>query len=66
MFLPIPAIDLMDGQVVRLSRGLATERTVYSDDPAAFARQFTADGAVRFPLSGRFTPKADHSSVDNV
>ena len=33
----IPAIDLMDGQVVRLRRGEADAKTVYSDDPAAIA-----------------------------
>ncbi len=32
-----PAIDLMNGQVVRLRQGKAEEKTVYSDDPVAFA-----------------------------
>lgn len=35
-----PAIDLMDGQVVRLQRGDADRKTVYSDDPPAFARKW--------------------------
>jgi phosphoribosylformimino-5-aminoimidazole carboxamide ribotide isomerase len=55
--LPIPAIDLMDGQVVRLSRGEARAKTVYSDDPAAMARQFEAAGARRLhvvDLDGAF------------
>jgi phosphoribosylformimino-5-aminoimidazole carboxamide ribotide isomerase len=39
-----PAIDLMGGQVVRLRRGEATEKTVYSNDPAAFARKWQDAG----------------------
>lgn len=41
----IPAIDLLGGQVVRLRQGKRDEVTVYSDDPVAFARDFTAAGA---------------------
>ena len=40
-----PAIYLMDGQVVRLERGLAEKKTVYSDDPVAMARKWEAAGA---------------------
>lgn len=40
-----PAIDLMDGKVVRLERGLASRKTVYSDDPVAVAKQWEAAGA---------------------
>ena len=39
-----PAIDLMDGQVVRLRQGKASEKTVYSDDPVAFARRWAEEG----------------------
>jgi phosphoribosylformimino-5-aminoimidazole carboxamide ribotide isomerase len=46
-FTLIPAIDLMGGQVVRLRRGEADAKTVYSDDPAAVARQFEEAGALR-------------------
>jgi phosphoribosylformimino-5-aminoimidazole carboxamide ribotide isomerase len=58
MFLPIPAIDLMGGQVVRLRRGLASEKTVYSDDPVAVAQAFEAAGARRLhvvDLDGAFS-----------
>ncbi|MEI6073250.1 MAG: 1-(5-phosphoribosyl)-5-[(5-phosphoribosylamino)methylideneamino]imidazole-4-carboxamide isomerase [Verrucomicrobiae bacterium] len=41
----LPAIDLMGGEVVRLKRGLATEKTVYSNDPVAFAKKWEAAGA---------------------
>lgn len=41
----LPAIDLMGGEVVRLKRGLATEKTVYSNDPVAFAQKWEKAGA---------------------
>jgi len=41
----LPAIDLMDGEVVRLKRGIATEKTVYSSDPVAFAKKWEDAGA---------------------
>lgn len=41
----LPAIDLMGGEVVRLKRGRATEKTVYSNDPVAFAKKWEAAGA---------------------
>ena len=40
-----PAIDLMDGQVVRLRRGEAAKKTIYSTDPVAIAKQWEAAGA---------------------
>ncbi|MGC3991515.1 MAG: 1-(5-phosphoribosyl)-5-[(5-phosphoribosylamino)methylideneamino]imidazole-4-carboxamide isomerase [Chthoniobacteraceae bacterium] len=40
----LPAIDLMDGQVVRLRQGKADQKTVYSNDPVAFARQWADEG----------------------
>lgn len=58
MLLPIPAIDLMDGQAVRLKRGLADQKTVYSDQPAGLARSFQEAGAERLhvvDLDGAFT-----------
>lgn len=39
-----PAIDLMGGEVVRLERGEAARKTVYSDDPAGFAKRWEAAG----------------------
>jgi len=39
-----PAIDLMDGQAVRLRQGRAGEKTVYSHDPPAVAREWAARG----------------------
>ena len=41
----IPAIDLLDGKVVRLAQGRRDQVTVYSDDPVAVARRWVAAGA---------------------
>ena len=40
----LPAIDLMNGEVVRLRQGKAEEKTVYSQDPAALARRWQEEG----------------------
>ena len=40
----LPAIDLMGGQVVRLRQGKASDKTVYSNDPAAFAKKWVDEG----------------------
>ena len=40
----LPAIDLMGGEVVRLQQGNADRKTVYSSDPAAFARRWEQEG----------------------
>jgi phosphoribosylformimino-5-aminoimidazole carboxamide ribotide isomerase len=41
----IPAIDLMDGQVVRLYKGDPKQKTVYSDNPIEIAKKWEANGA---------------------
>jgi Phosphoribosylformimino-5-aminoimidazole carboxamide ribonucleotide (ProFAR) isomerase len=41
----IPAIDLMDGKVVRLYKGDPTQKTVYSDDPVDIAKKWESAGA---------------------
>jgi phosphoribosylformimino-5-aminoimidazole carboxamide ribotide isomerase len=40
----LPAIDLKNGQCVRLEQGLMEKDTVYSDDPAAMARHWQDEG----------------------
>lgn len=40
----LPAIDLMGGEVVRLRRGEADQKTVYSSDAPAFARKWHEAG----------------------
>jgi phosphoribosylformimino-5-aminoimidazole carboxamide ribotide isomerase len=39
-----PAIDLKDGQCVRLKKGVMADATVFNDDPAAQARLFESQG----------------------
>ena len=41
----IPAIDLKDGNCVRLLQGRAEDATVYSDNPAETAKRWKAEGA---------------------
>ena len=41
----IPAIDLMDGKVVRLYKGDPSQKTVYSDNPVEIAQRWEAAGA---------------------
>jgi phosphoribosylformimino-5-aminoimidazole carboxamide ribotide isomerase len=48
--LVIPAIDLKDGQCVRLRRGLMEDNTVFSDDPAGTALGWAGQGARRLHL----------------
>jgi phosphoribosylformimino-5-aminoimidazole carboxamide ribotide isomerase len=41
----LPAIDLLEGKVVRLARGDYDAVTIYHDDPVEQARRFSDDGA---------------------
>jgi len=41
----IPAIDLMNGQVVRLYKGDPKQKTVYGDNPVEIAKKWEANGA---------------------
>lgn len=41
----IPAIDLMDGQVVRLYKGDPEQKTVYSSNPVGIAKTWESAGA---------------------
>lgn len=41
----LPAIDIRNGRVVRLSQGERSRQTVYGEDPVAVAERFIADGA---------------------
>jgi phosphoribosylformimino-5-aminoimidazole carboxamide ribotide isomerase len=42
----LPAIDLIEGRVVRLRRGDFDQETSYGDDPVAIARAFADEGAL--------------------
>ena len=41
----IPAIDLMEGKVVRLYKGNPNKKTIYSDNPLDIAKKWEASGA---------------------
>ncbi len=41
----IPAVDVLDGRVVRLRHGDYSQVTVYAEDPVAQARAFVEEGA---------------------
>jgi phosphoribosylformimino-5-aminoimidazole carboxamide ribotide isomerase len=56
----IPAIDLKDGQCVRLRQGLMDDSTVYGDDPVEMAARWVAAGTRRLhlvDLNGAFDGK---------
>lgn len=56
----IPAIDLKDGQCVRLKQGIMEDSTVFSDDPVAMARRWVSEGCRRLhlvDLNGAFEGK---------
>jgi len=46
----IPAMDIMDGKVVRLKKGLFNEKTIYEDSPLEYAREFENVGLKRLHL----------------
>lgn len=62
----IPAIDLKDGQCVRLRQGLMEDATVFSEDPAAMAAHWLEAGARRLhlvDLNGAFAGKPKNLSA---
>jgi phosphoribosylformimino-5-aminoimidazole carboxamide ribotide isomerase len=62
----IPAIDLKDGQCVRLRQGVMEGATVFSDDPSAMARHWLEQGARRLhlvDLNGAFAGKPKNEAA---
>jgi phosphoribosylformimino-5-aminoimidazole carboxamide ribotide isomerase len=62
----IPAIDLKDGQCVRLKQGDMDQSTVFGEDPAAMARSWVDKGARRVhlvDLNGAFAGKPKNESA---
>ena len=62
----IPAIDLKDGQCVRLKQGLMEQATVFSESPAEQARHWLAQGARRLhlvDLNGAFAGKPKNAAA---
>jgi phosphoribosylformimino-5-aminoimidazole carboxamide ribotide isomerase len=61
-----PAIDLKNGQVVRLAEGDMDRATIYGDDPAAQARAFADQGATHLhvvDLDGAFAGRAVNAAA---
>ncbi len=65
MFL-IPAIDLKDGQCVRLQQGDMQTPTVYSDDPVATAQRWVDAGARRLHIVDLDGAKAGKSNIIDI
>ena len=64
--LVIPAIDLKEGQCVRLRQGDMADSTVFSDDPVAMAMKWHAQGARRLhlvDLDGAFAGKPVNAPI---
>ena len=62
----IPAIDLKDGKCVRLKQGDMNQATVFSEDPAAMAGHWLAQGAKRLhvvDLNGAQSGKPKNEAV---
>jgi len=62
----IPAIDLKDGQCVRLRQGRMDDATVFSDDPVAVAARWQQAGARRLhlvDLNGAFAGQPANGDV---
>ncbi len=62
----IPAIDLKDGQCVRLKQGDMDQTTVFGEDPAAMARNWVNKGARRVhlvDLNGAFAGKPKNEAA---
>jgi phosphoribosylformimino-5-aminoimidazole carboxamide ribotide isomerase len=62
----IPAIDLKDGQCVRLKQGDMQQATTFADDPVAMARHWLAQGARRLhlvDLNGAFAGKPKNEAA---
>lgn len=62
----IPAIDIIGGQCVRLTKGDYDQKTVYSDSPATMAKEFEALGFQRLHVVDLDGAKSKHIVNDVV
>jgi phosphoribosylformimino-5-aminoimidazole carboxamide ribotide isomerase len=56
----IPAIDIIDGKCVRLSKGDYNQKKIYNEDPLEVAASFEANGLKRLHLVDLDGAKASH------
>lgn len=62
----IPAIDLIDGKCVRLTKGDYDQKKVYNEDPVAVAREFERLGFKRLHVVDLDGAKSKHIVNDHV
>ena len=62
----IPAIDIIDGKCVRLTKGDYGQKTVYRDSPAEVAKEFEEIGFTRLHVVDLDGAKSKHIVNDNV
>ena len=62
----IPAIDIIDGQCVRLTKGDYDQKTVYRDSPAEVAKEFEEKGFKRLHVVDLDGAKSKHIVNDEV
>ena len=62
----IPAIDIINGQCVRLTKGDYDQKKVYNDDPAAVAKEFELAGFRRLHIVDLDGAKSKHIVNDDV
>ena len=66
---PIPAIDVLEGRVVRLREGKREAVTIEGGDPVELARRFAAEGALRLhvvDLDGAFSGSPTVGLVERI
>ncbi len=62
----IPAIDILEGQAVRLEKGQRERVTIFSDNPIELIEEFVSQGAQRIhivDLDGAFSGERRHSEI---
>jgi phosphoribosylformimino-5-aminoimidazole carboxamide ribotide isomerase len=62
----IPAIDIIDGKCVRLTKGDYAQKKVYNEDPVAQAQEFERLGAKRLHIVDLDGAKSHHIVNDTV
>ncbi|MCD8317697.1 MAG: 1-(5-phosphoribosyl)-5-[(5-phosphoribosylamino)methylideneamino]imidazole-4-carboxamide isomerase [Paraprevotella sp.] len=66
----IPAIDLIDGKCVRLTKGDYTTQKVYNEDPVAVAREFESYGFTRLHVvdldGARSKHIVNHATLERI
>lgn len=62
----IPAIDIIDGRCVRLTKGNYNEKTIYHENPVDVAKEFEQLGLTRLHLVDLDGAKSDHVININV